>query len=331
MDVLSEVLRAARLTGAIYFDVSARAPWVAETPALLRICDRLTPEFEHVIAFHLMLDGACWAQLDDESEAPIRMDVGGAILFPRGDPHRMTSQRGLRSEPGLSRYYRPHDRPLPFVLAETGGGGEPARFVCGYLGCDARPFNPILNALPRMIYVGSQQGVRSPTVELMRMALEESASRRAGGETVLAKLSELIFVQALRRYIDDQPPGSQGWLSGLRDPQIGAALGLIHGRPAEDWTLERLARQVGVSRSVFAERFAHYVQEPPMRYLARWRMQLASRAPEAAGTSIAEAAAAVGYQSEAAFNRTFKKYVGAPPGEWRRARSEAAPAAGSRS
>ena len=237
MDVLSEVLRAVRLTGAIYFDVTARAPWVAETPALSSICAKVMPEFEYVIAFHIMLDGWCWAQLGDESEPPVRFAEGDAILFPQGDGHLMGSEPGRRSEPDYTLYYRPNDRPLPFVLKEMGGHGEASRFVCGYLGCDARPFNPILSTLPRMIHVESPKGERSPTTELIRMAVEESTNRRAGGETILAKLSELMFVQALRRYLDDLPPESRGWLSGLRDPQLGAALGLIHGQPAEDWTL----------------------------------------------------------------------------------------------
>jgi AraC-like DNA-binding protein len=323
VDVLSEVLRAVRLTGAIYFDVGARAPWVAETPAVPTICAQVMPDFEHVIAFHIMLDGGCWAQLGDESEPAVWVDQGGAILFPRGDTHFMASERGLRSQPDLGLYYRPSDQPLPFVLTELGGTGEPARFVCGYLGCDARPFNPILDTLPRMLVLQDEAGERNPTVELIRMAVEESKSRRAGGETILARLSELVFVQALRRFVDDQPSGSQGWLSGLRDPHVGEALGRIHSRPAESWTLERLAREVGLSRTVLAERFAHYVEVPPMRYLARWRMQLASRALECPGTSIAQAAAEVGYQSEAAFNRAFKKYVGVPPGEWRRTRAAA--------
>jgi AraC-like DNA-binding protein len=232
----------------------------------------------------------------------------------------MSSERGIRSEPDLALYYRPDDKPLPFVLTELGGEGESARFVCGYLGCDARPFNPVLSALPRMLHVArSERG--DPTVELIRMAVEESANRRAGGETILAKLSELVFVEALRRYVDEQPAESRSWLSGLQDPQVGSALGLMHSRPSEDWTLERLAKEIGVSRSVLSDRFAHYVGEPPMRYLGRWRMQLASRALESPGISIAEVAARVGYQSEAAFNRAFKKYVGTPPGEWRRAQA----------
>jgi AraC-like DNA-binding protein len=158
--------------------------------------------------------------------------------------------------------------------------------------------------------------------DLFRVALLEGVSGRAGAETILAKLSELMFVEVVRCHVETLPAGSRGWLSGLRDPPVGKALSLIHGRPAEDWTLERLAREVGLSRTVFAERFSHFVQDSPIQYLARWRLQLASRLLER-GVSIAQAAAEVGYESEAAFNRAFKKQVGVPPGSWRRSRMKA--------
>jgi AraC-like DNA-binding protein len=320
VDVLSEVLRAVRLTGAIYFDVNARAPWVAETPSMSAICVNVMPEAQHVIAFHIVLEGGCFAQVGDESEPPVWLGAGDAVLFPQGDEHVMTTERGRRAEPNLDMYYRPADQPLPFVVKEFPGGGTGAesRFVCGYLGCDRRPYNPLLNALPRTLHIRCPQGSANLTCDLIRVALEERRSGRAGGESVLEKLSELMFVQALRQHIEEAPEGERGWLSGLRDRHVGAALKLIHGRPAEDWTLERLAKEVGLSRSAFAERFGHFVDEPPMRYLGRWRMQLAARALERPGMSIAQAAAEVGYQSEAAFNRAFKKFVGAPPGEWRR-------------
>lgn len=320
MDVLSEVLSGVRMTGAVYFDIRACAPWSAETPALSSIRTRVMPEFEHVIAFHIVLDGRCWAQLGDESESPVRMERGDAILFTQGDAHVLNTEPGRRAEPDFEIYRRSVDRPLPFVLDELGADGEPSRLVCGYIGCDARPFNPIVSSLPRMIHVRTAEGDGNRTIDLIRIAVEESTNRREGGETVLAKLSELMFVQALRRYIDSLPSDSKGWLSGLRDPHVGAALSLIHGRPDEDWTQDRLAEEIGMSRSAFAERFSYYVQESPVRYLTRWRMQLALRLLDSPGASIAEVANRVGYQSEAAFSRAFKKHVGVPPGEWRRHR-----------
>ena len=330
MDVLSDVLRAVRLTGAVYFDVRARAPWIAESPATPGICSNVMPESEHVIAFHIMLDGWCWAQLADESEPPVRLEAGDAVIFASGEGHYMGPELGKRSAPNMDMYYRPLDKPLPFVVSEFGGAGEPARFVCGYLGCDARPFNPILDALPRTLHVRASSAGGIMTNDLIRIALAEHEQPRAGGETILSKLSELMFLQAVRQYIDELPQESTGWLSGLRDRHISAALRHMHGKPEENWTLEMLAREAGMSRSAFAERFAEVMGVPPMQYLANWRLQRAARLLEQPSISIAQAAAAVGYESEAAFNRAFKKQVGLPPGAWRRSRGpsleKAAPA-----
>jgi transcriptional regulator GlxA family with amidase domain len=155
--------------------------------------------------------------------------------------------------------------------------------------------------------------------------VDETATRRSGGETVLSRVAELLFVDVVRRHIETLPKDAGSWLSGLRDPHIGAALALMHGRPAEAWTLEGLAREVGMSRSVFADRFAHFMQDSPMQYLTRWRMQLATRLLERQGAGVAQVAAEVGYESEAAFNRAFKKVVGTPPGAWRRGHQPGAP------
>lgn len=323
MDVLSDVLRAVRLTGAVYFDVNAGAPWVAESPPASSICASVMPEFEHVISFHIMMDGWCWAQLADESQAAARLEAGDAVIFVGGEGHFMSSELGQRSTPDMAMYYRPKDRSLPFVLSEVGGTGERTRFVCGYLGCDKRPFNPILKALPRLLHVKASSVGGQLTHNLVRVALQETESPRAGGETILSKLSELMFLQAVRQHIDSLPPESTGWLAALRDRHVGAALRLMHGRPAEPWTLDSLAREVGLSRSVFAERFGQIMGAPAMHYLSNCRLQLAANLLERQRLSIAQAAAEVGYESEAAFNRAFKKQVGVPPGAWRRARTPA--------
>jgi AraC-like DNA-binding protein len=254
------------------------------------------------------------------------MNAGDVVVFPAGDPNVLSSSRGKRSKPNLAMYYRPTDRNLPFRLTHGGSGEERTRFVCGYLGCDARPFNPLLAALPSMLCVRKPADGSVWVTDLFRLALAEGGSGRAGGEAVLAKLSELMFVEIVRGYIETLPNNSRGWLSGLRDPHIGEALRLIHARPAEDWTLERIAREIGLSRSTFIARFTHYVEVSPMHYLAQWRLQLAARLIERPGSSIGEAAIAVGYESEAAFNRAFKKHLGVPPGAWRKGRSTPADA-----
>jgi AraC-like DNA-binding protein len=319
LDVLSDVLRAVRLTGAVYFDVNARAPWIAATPPIATICGKVMPDFEHVISFHIMLDGECWARLADESQQPIRLETGDAVLFAGGDAHFMSTEARERSTPNMDLYYRPTDRPLPFVLRELGGSGRSSRFVCGYFGSDARPFNPIVTALPKILHVRGSSGSGKLTHDLIRAALRETEAPSAGCETILSKLAELMFLEAVRQHIETLPSESTGWLAALRDDAVGAALRLMHGRPAEPWTLESLAHGVGMSRSVFADRFARIMGVPAMHYLSNWRLQLAANLLLGQRLSVAQAAAEVGYESEAAFNRAFKKQVGVPPGAWRRA------------
>jgi AraC-like DNA-binding protein len=328
MDGLSDVLRAVRLTGAVYFDTKARSPWIAETPPMATIRAKVMPEFDHVMSFHVLLEGECWAQLADESEPPVRLESGDAVLFPGGDAHFMTDELGRRSKPDLAMFEQCSRSPQPFVLRELGGTGSNSRFVCGYLGSDARPFNPILAALPRMLHVRDSSASGHVTHDLIRIALQETETPVAGGATILSKLSELMFLHAVRQHIDSLPVESTGWLGGLRDRSIGAALRLMHSRPAEAWTLDELAREVGMSRSAFADRFARLMGVPAMQYLANWRLQLAARLLEREHLSIAQAAAEVGYESEAAFNRAFKRQVGVPPGAWRRTRRSAVRAGG---
>jgi AraC-like DNA-binding protein len=319
LDVLSEVLRTVRLTGALYFDVKAARPWVAITPSMEQIGASVMPHAEHVIPFHIMVSGQAWAVPQDRSVPPMSVASGDVIMFPFGASHILSSDRNRWKgpPPDLAMYRNAAKEKAPFVLLDIGGEGEKARFVCGYLGCDASPFNPLLRSLPEMLVVPVQMDTNSLMRELLRAALEEKDKHGAGAETVLAKVSELMFVQAIRRHMDGLPASAVSWLSGLRDVFVGRALQLIHANPAEDWSLERLGREIGLSRSAFAERFTRHAGEPPMHYLGRWRMQLASRLIEG-GLSIGEAADRVGYRSEAAFQRAFKKYVGITPGEWRR-------------
>ncbi len=317
MDVLSEVLRGVRLTGALYFDVSGRMPFVAATPHGKNLA-QVMPEAEHIITFHIMLDGWCWSYLDSHLENPFRVETGDAIIYPQGDVHYLASEPGLITEPNYGLYKRPIDTKLPVRITEFDGDGDGFNFVCGYLGCDVRPFNPILKALPEALHMQRAKSGQTFVHDLIRATLQENERQKPGSETVLARISELMFVQAVRQYIDNLTDESDGWLAGLRDPQIGSALGLIHGQPDADWTVDKLAKQVGMSRSAFSERFTHFVEDSPMHYLTQWRMQLAARALERPGINVARAAAEVGYQSEAAFNRAFKKSVGVTPGQWQR-------------
>jgi len=314
-DVLSDVLRAVRLTGAVYFDFDLGAPWVAEAPPSRDIAHIVMPGSQRVIEYHVIARGSCWAHA--LGEEPRRLREGDLIVFPQGDAHVVASAPGLRARPDLTMFARP-TTPLP-LMYELGGAGERSRIVCGFLGLDDRPFNPLLAALPPVIHLAAAegQGMSVGLRALLQMAIAESGGARAGGENILARLSELMFVETVRRYLETLPEAERGWLAGLRDPVVGQALAAIHGAPAEPWTVESLARAVGHSRSVFAERFMAIMGQPPMQYLAMWRMQLASRRL-ADGAHVAEVAAAVGYDSEAAFSRAFKKLVGQSPAAWRR-------------
>ena len=323
MDVLSDVLLAVRLTGAVFFDVEARSPFAIESPSTDVIASRVMAGAEHVIAFHVMTEGTCWSEVSDQVEPPTPLNAGEIIIYPAGDANIMASAPGMRGKPNEQNYYRPTDRLLPISLTmNRDAGADTCRFVCGFLGCDSRPFNPLLDALPRVVHSPVSATSRGWLTNLLDVAVKESLHRAEGSEAMLAKLAELMFVEAMRNHIQSLPEDAHGWFAGLRDPQIGTALRLIHGRPMEPWTLEQLAREVGLSRSAFAERFAAYVEVPPMQYLARWRLQIAARLLEDKTKSVAQAAAEVGYLSEAAFNRAFKKYVGAAPGAWRRERAD---------
>ena len=316
-DVLSDVLRSVRLTGAVYFDFELSSPWVAEAPPSHEIAAIVMPGAQRVIEYHLIARGACWGNV--VGEPPIRLKEGDLIVLPQGDAHVLSSAPGMRASPDMSVFVRP-TTPLPLVYERGGGGPDRTRIVCCFLGCDERPFNPLLTALPRTIHLSGagNDAASGWLATLLKIAVRESGSARAGRDNILARMSELMFVEAIRRYIETLPPAQTGWFAGLRDPVVGQALAALHGEPATAWTVESLARAVGVSRSVLADRFAEMVGQPPMQYLALWRMQLASRLL-LEGEPVAEVAAAVGYESEAAFSRAFKKLVGEAPATWRRA------------
>ena len=316
-DVLSDVLRAVRLTGAVYFDHELSSPWVAEAPHSSKVASMVMPGAQRVIEYHLIARGSCWGHaVGDE---PVRLLQGDLIVFPQGDAHVLSSAPGMRAEPDMAKHAR-LSMPLPMFYELGGGGPDRARVICCFLGCDERPYNPLLSALPRVIHVkaAEAQGAAGWLGRLLSLAATESGSGREGSENVLSRLSELMFVETIRQYIETLPVSQTGWLAGLRDAVVGQALALLHGGASEAWTVESLARSVGVSRSVLAERFTEMVGQPPMQYLALWRMQLASRLL-LDGATVSTAAPAVGYESEAAFSRAFKKLVGQAPSEWRRA------------
>jgi AraC-like DNA-binding protein len=321
-DTLSEVLSAVHLSGSVFFDVIARSPWVAEAPPAAQIANEITPGAQYAIEYHVVVRGSCWIALVGDTEfEPVRLEEGDIAVIPRGDPHVVSSAPGMRAEPDLEVHRRPQDaNALPFALRTGGDGPSDARLICGFFTCDARPFNPLLDSLPRFIRFGrnSLQGSYNLLDQFIRFATEETGNKRAGSQIVLNRLSELLFVEVIRRHMDQLANDSNtGWLAGLRDPLIGRALTLLHAQPAHAWTLDELASRAGASRSALADRFAHLVGCPPIQYLTQWRMQLAARRLADRSIKISVVASEVGYESEAAFSRAFKKFVGQSPGQWR--------------
>jgi AraC-like DNA-binding protein len=323
-DVLSDVLRAVRLTGAVYFRVDAGAPFAAEALPGREVGPFVLPGVEHVLEWHLITQGSCWGGIVGQEQ--VQLQEGDIIVFPHGDAHILSSSRGMRGPTSLETYRRRPGTQMPFGLREEGKGGPRTQMVCGFLGCDLSPFNPLLSTLPRTLKVSSREG-GGWLEALARLAVSESEGRRTGGETVLARASELMFVEVVRRHLAMLPPEQTGWLAGLRDPFVGKALALLHDRPADAWTVESLAKEVALSRSALAERFTHLVGEAPMQYLTRGRMQLAATLLRSRDMGVFEVAMEVGYASEAAFSRAFKKVVGLPPSAWRGREAEAAPPA----
>ena len=317
-DALSDLLRTVRLTGAVFFSLDVREPWVAEAPAARACQPFVMPAAQHVIEFHIVTMGSCFGGL--LGEQPVELEAGDIIIFPQGDAHVISSAPGMRAQPDIALYRRSQSAQLPFALTLGEPGPPTAHVVCGFLGCDSRPFNPLLAALPRVLHVREGAAFESGWLaHFIRAAIDESENKRAGGESVLSRLSELMFVEVARRYLASLPAEETGWLAGLRDRYVGKALNLMHTRPAFPWSLECLAEEVGLSRSGLSERFAHFIGVPPMHYLAQWRMQMAACLLSNGIETVAQVAAKVGYDSEAAFSRTFKKQIGAPPATWRKA------------
>jgi AraC-like DNA-binding protein len=323
-DALSDVLRHVRLNGAVFFDVQATAPWVVEAPAARDIAPFIMPRSDHVIEYHLVVSGRCYAGVAGEEPA-VELGAGDLVIFPQGDSHVVSSAPGMRGKPNIGLHRDAAGGNLPLML-QHGGGGEPCALICGFLGCDRHPYNPLLSTLPRTLVVRREQVARaspdgrpgsSPLALLAELALSESKARRSGSECALSRMSELLFLEAIRAHVDTLPPDQRDWLGALRDPHIGKALAALHDRPAEAWSLDDLAREAGLSRSLLAERFAYFVGMPPIQYLTQWRMQLAAERLRATNASLAEIATAVGYGSESAFSRAFKRQVGMAPATFR--------------
>ena len=276
----------------------------------------LSPGAPHLVIYHLVIDGRAFVQMADGQS--VELGPGDVVVLPHGDPHTMTSSRGVTTA-SLTSAILSKVKSRDLSPMQAGGGGDAARYVCGYMSCDPFLSRPILGGLPSVFKVNVRMDRSGEWLENSILHLvEEAASGRVGSDAMLAKLSEALFVDTLRRYVAALPKQQTGWLAGARDPIVGKSLGLLHGRVAHPWTIADLADEVGISRSALVERFTRYLSEPPMTYLTRWRLQLAARSLESTPRGIAEIAAEVGYESEAAFSRAFKREFGQPPGHYRR-------------
>ncbi|BAV34685.1 AraC family transcriptional regulator [Sulfuricaulis limicola] len=325
MDAISDVLRVVRLSGAVYLYSELTAPWCVIGKTDGALCAGYLPRSERVVSYHLITEGNCWARLAADPDSAIQINAGELLVVPQGETHILGSAPDLTPVPfGPLLASQLETAPGEVMKLSYGGGGAMTRTVCGFLACDETLSNPILSSLPRIFKIDMRNDPRSAWLESsLQFAAAEAAEWRAGSATVLAKLSELLFVEAIRRCIDALPADRKGWLAGARDRFVGRALSLMHARPAHDWTVDELARKVGLSRSALAQRFTDFLEQPPMQYLARWRLQVAAHELLNGNKSLAAVAEQVGYDSEAAFNRAFKREFGMPPAGWRKDRSKA--------
>jgi AraC-like DNA-binding protein len=327
-DLLSDVLRTVKLQGALFFMIDATSPWCVDIPRAPDYADLILPGARNVISYHVAIEGSGLASVPG-SEA-VAFEAGDIIVFPHASPYRMASEPNASPELDQAetlQFFRDVAAgKLPFVIPEGGGRPPRAKFICGFLGCDLLPFNPLLTALPQLLHIRRpSQGHRDLLGKLIDLAMQEVLRPRAGGESIRLGLCELMFVELLRRHLETLSADAPGWLTGLRDPMVGRALSILHSNAAADWTLDALAREVGASRTILAERFARCVGEPPMRYLTLWRIQLSARMLTAGADKIAVIGEKVGFRSEAAFSRKFKKVTGFAPSDWRRKRGATRP------
>ncbi len=313
MDALSEVLKAVKLDTAFFYNGEFSEPWSFHSPNSCKLAPYINQSSGHVIVYHLLIEGKAYARLGDE-----RLEIfpGDVLIFPHGDAHCLESGPCSQSMNGEGELQRIFSQGLR--VARMGGGGDVARFVCGFMVCEPSLSQVFLSGLPAMFKVNIRQDESGQWLEnSIRYSIADATASGAGAEAVLAKLCEALFIETLRRYMNFLPQGQTGWLAGARDAQVGKVLALMHRQPAASWTVATLAHAVGISRAVLAERFHRYLGETPVAYLTRWRLQLGAQMLSSTSHSVAQIAAKVGYESEPAFNRAFKRAFGNPPARYR--------------
>jgi len=320
MDALSDVLRVAHLTGGVFLHADFFAPWCMSARVAPEHCGPALGPNAHLILYHYVVEGDLRIQIEGENDKDLVIEAGEVVLLPRNDPHLMGSDLSLPPVAGRDIIRPPTNGGLASI--HHGGGGGRTRMICGFLGCAGGERNPVISTLPPLLKLNVEQAGAAEWIRsTFHYAAEELSAGRPGSETVLAKLSELLFVEAVRRYAEALPDGQTGWLAGLREPSVARALALLHGDIVRRWTVDDLSREVGLSRSALADRFIRLIGTPPMHYLASWRMQVAAQKLRNTSASLAQIAEMIGYDSEAAFSRAFKKTFGTAPATWRRSNS----------
>lgn len=318
MDALSELLRAVKLSGAMFYNAECTAPWCFSSPPSSRILPHLRISASHVIVFHLFAEGRGYVRIGEDTTPLVAGDI---VMFPHGDSHYMGNGSGapiIATEQQFADFFSGK-----LELRRAGGGGDTTRLICGYLACEQRLIQPVIAGLPRVVRVHLRSDDAGAWLEnSIRHAVTQAVSSAPGCDVILARLAEVLFAETLRRYLLQLPQGRTGWLAGAADPTVGRSLAALHRDPGRDWTLDDLASEAGVSRSVLTERFARYLGQSPIAYLTDWRLELAGEALRTTSRSVLRIAQDVGYESEAAFNRAFKRRFGAPPAQYRRATRE---------
>jgi AraC-like DNA-binding protein len=307
-DPLGEALHFLRMNGAFYCRSELTAPWGLTLPPM--------PGY---LWFHVVTSGRVWLETGGDGDTWIQ--VGDLVLVPHGEGHVLRSEPGAPA-PGILDLERElvSER---YEILRYGEGGAPTGLICGAVRFDHPAARNLIDVLPATLLIAASSTPRLEWIQsALRLMAAEAGELRPGGEAVITRLGDILVIQAIRAWMETDPAAQTGWLGALRDPQIGRAISLIHRDPARDWTVASLADELAMSRSAFAARFTELVGEPVMRYVARWRMHVAVGVLKEGGATVGELADRLGYRSEAAFSRAFKRVIGAPPGAVRRIAEE---------
>lgn len=313
VDLLAEVLARVRLAGAIFLRAEFSAPWAYESPPSEQLVG-LLPPVTRLILFHIIASGRCWMRAG--SGETVEVGEGDVVVLPYADQHIAGSP--AQTDPVPIGQILPAPPWQRFPAIAYGGGGEQTTLICGYLDCADPIFDPVLRALPSLFTVRPPAGPAAAWVAAsIQYALEAAEGRRGITSGAMVRLPELLFSEVLRLYVESGPPLQTGWLAALQDPVVGPALVDLHSEPGRRWTVDELARRSASSRSTLNERFSRVLGRAPMQYLGEWRLHIASRMLRDTTLSASMVAHRVGYESEEAFNRAFKRAMGSPPAQWR--------------